>query len=292
MGGKREAVAEGSAEAKGKKPVLAKGGRGWGKTAKRKVRERRSWGERGEASERQRAEVREAQQGQGTGRANRRPQGPERSTRPPPGSTRPAALRPGRQRRLTQRLQGPRCRTWGPVQTHRRTKRVEETAALAWSGSASLENGSHRPGSPHNPHLVPPEAFGRMCQASRGGAEKRLGPAHCPTHLPPSPPPRAPPPAPASPAPGYASLGASQVPGADGLVFAVLRLRCPREKHFSTQFSRRSLKMRVIPASLKRAWGEMHLVDLGKPWKKCGKFLKTLVGRLTQGDVFIPDISL
>lgn len=41
-----------------------------------------------------------------------------------------------------------------------------------------LRNRKSAPGSPLNPHLAPPEASGRMCQASRGGARKRLEPAH------------------------------------------------------------------------------------------------------------------
>lgn len=169
--------------------------------------------------------------------------GTQHLTRPSTGCTRPAALRTCRERRLTQRLQRPHSRTWGPVQTHRRTKRLQETAALVRPGCASLETGSWRPGSSHNPHLVPTEAFGRMCQASRGGAGKRLDPAHSTV-------PGAPPLVTALPAPRWClgrvgwfmrRLGTTEAQAAP-----------VKKKILSTHVSGRCFKLRVNPVSLKR----------------------------------------
>lgn len=61
---------------------------------------------------------------------------------------------------------------------------TQEYQAAGGNGGVSLTRcaspgtGSRQSGSSHNPHLVPPEAFRRMCQASGGGARKRLDSAH------------------------------------------------------------------------------------------------------------------
>lgn len=164
------------------------------RSEQRRHRLKLRWKRRGRRGRKEPSELRRLCRDKG--QAKRNPTHRDRDTsldRPSTGITRPAALRPCPQRRLTQRLQRPHSRTWGLVQTHRNTKRLEETAALVWPGCASLGTGSWRSGSSHNPHLVPPEAFGRMCQASGGGAGKT------PRFRPPG--------RPGNPAPGYASPG-------------------------------------------------------------------------------------
>lgn len=128
---------------------------------------------------RERVKVREALQGQGTGKENPHPQGPGQNFSPVPLQA--AFDRPHSDSAAAQAH--PKAAE-APKQDMGTGPDSQQNQADGGNRGVSVtrmripRNRKQRPGSPHNPHLVPPETSGRMCQASRGGARKGLDPAH------------------------------------------------------------------------------------------------------------------